>query len=62
MRRALATATIAALCILPAVLIPFDVFAFDFVGMLAVLCVSPVALVGAIALTDAMGNHPLVQP
>jgi hypothetical protein len=61
MRRVLATATIALLCVVPAVLIPFDLIAFNYVAVLALLCISPVALIGAVALTVAMTDRPMLR-
>jgi hypothetical protein len=65
MHRSLAIVTIAVLFIVPAVLIQLDVIAFDYtdmyVGVLALLCISPVALIGIVALTVAMEGGPMLR-
>src|SRR5262249_33309172 len=59
LRRNLAIRTLVGAGSLPVLLIPLDAMAFDFVSAMAALCLSPVALLAAIALTGAMDSRPL---
>ena len=61
MRRFLATATLSAACIVPILVIPLDALAFDFVSAMAALCLSPVAVMAAIAVTGAMNDRPTAR-
>ena len=61
MHRILAIVTITVLFIVPAVLIPLKVIAFNYVAVLAVLSTSPVALIGLVALTVVMKGDPMLR-